>query len=137
MTGGRAAGGGVRVDVKLSAEEAELLRAKAAEQGVSLPRLLVESTLTVLAGTGETPTQRRDAMAQLFALERTLGGIGNNINQLAKHANADGVFPEQAFALSVRVNEIFNRIEQLLDELAGTGVPAVPPATDPKDSNSS
>ncbi|WP_344750184.1 MobC family plasmid mobilization relaxosome protein [Kribbella solani] len=123
VPGGRST---VRVDVKLSPEEAAVLRARAAEQQVSLPRLLVESTL---AASGETPTQRRDAMAKLFALQRTLGGIANNVNQLAKHANTDGRFPDQAFELGVRVVEIFDRIDQVLDEIAVVQAPALPAAT--------
>lgn len=101
------------------------MRARAVDQRVSLPRLLVESTLD--AG-GETPTQRRDAMAKLFALQRTLGGIANNVNQLARHANTDGVFPERAFELGVRVFEIFDRIDQVLDEIAVARAPETPAA---------
>ncbi|MFB6726745.1 MobC family plasmid mobilization relaxosome protein [Kribbella sp. NPDC056345] len=121
VKGGRAAGG-ARVDVKLSADEAAVLKARAADQKVSLPRLLVETTLA--GETGQTPTQRRDDMAQLFALQRTLGGIATNINQLAKHANADGVFPQQAFDLKVRLNGLFDRIEQLLDDVANPAAAA-------------
>lgn len=114
VAGGRT---GSRVDVKLSAEETALLRAKADELGVSVPRLLVESALTAV----ETSTERRNALTELFALQRVLSGIANNINQLAKHANTDGRFPDRAFdELVARVFDVIFKINPVLDQFALT-----------------
>ena len=75
--------------VKLTNGEHEKLRALAAELGVSVPRLLVESAL---AGR-ETPTERRAAVAELFEIRRLLATVANNVNQLAHTANISGEVP--------------------------------------------
>jgi len=75
--------------VKLTDGEHEKLRALAAELGVSVPRLLVESAL---AGR-ETPTERRAAVAELFEIRRLLATVANNVNQLAHTANISGEVP--------------------------------------------
>lgn len=129
VTGGRAT---VRTEVKLSEDEAAVLRERADEQGVTLPRLLVEAAL---AAGGETPTERRDAITELFALRRDIAGHLNNVNQLAKHANTDGVFPEQAFQIAARTWPMFDRIDAALEQLANPisarpQQPAMPAAAD-------
>ncbi len=55
-------------------------------QHVSVPRLLVECALAVTPG--QTVTDRRDAIAELFALHRLLTSIANNVNQLARAVNS-------------------------------------------------
>jgi hypothetical protein len=75
--------------VKLTNGEHEKLRELAAELGVSVPRLLVESAL---AGR-ETPTERRAAVAELFEIRRLLATVANNVNQLAHTANISGEVP--------------------------------------------
>lgn len=76
-------------------EEARLVRL-AESARVTVPRLLIEAALAVGAGGGETPTQRRDAMAELFAVRRLLAAVSNNVNQIARHANAGEQFPADA-----------------------------------------
>ena len=72
--------------VKLTAEEREQLRRRAAELGVSVPRLMVESALSGV----ETPTDRRRMVAELFETRRLLATVANNVNQLAHSANISG-----------------------------------------------
>jgi hypothetical protein len=72
--------------VKLTEAERDQLRAKAAELGVSLPRLMVESALSGI----ETPTDRRRMIAELFEVRRLLATVANNVNQLARSANISG-----------------------------------------------
>ena len=66
--------------VKLTEEERDQLRARAAELGVSVPRLMVESALSGV----ETPTERRRMVAELFEARRLLATVANNVNQLAQ-----------------------------------------------------
>lgn len=47
----------------------------AAEQQVSIPRLLIESVLA-----SEAPTRRKQAIEELFALNRLLAAVSNNVN---------------------------------------------------------
>jgi hypothetical protein len=77
---------GVYQQVTLSPDEQRQLRRRAAELGVSVPRLLVESALSGV----ETPAQRRAWIAELFELRRLLATVANNVNQLAKVANTSG-----------------------------------------------
>jgi Bacterial mobilisation protein (MobC) len=72
--------------VKLTEEERDRLRQRAAELRVSVPRLMVESALSDI----ETPTDRRRLVAELFETRRLLATVANNVNQLAHSANISG-----------------------------------------------
>jgi Bacterial mobilisation protein (MobC) len=102
--------------VRVTSAEGQRLRSLAERQRVSVPRLLVESAL---AEAGETTTERRDAIAELFRLRRSLIGVATNVNQLAKHANATGTFPSDADAVLPRVREMCVRIDGVIDRLSG------------------
>ncbi|MFD7161698.1 plasmid mobilization relaxosome protein MobC [Kribbella sp. NPDC059898] len=115
----------VRTEVKLSEDEAAILVPRAEELGISLPRLLVEAALTPA---GETPTERRNALTQLFALHRTLAGAANNLNQLAKHANADGIVPAEAEAQKWQILELCVRISDLVEAIGEGRLPHLVPA---------
>lgn len=82
VEGGRS----VRRVVRLSEFEDNALMLKASEQGVSVQRLLVESALTF--ETGETATERREAVTSVLQVQRQLAAIGNNLNQIARATNA-------------------------------------------------
>src|SRR3954451_19473525 len=97
-------------------EEAQLVRL-AEEQQVSVPRLLIEAAL---AGEGETPTQRRQAMVALFGLRRSLAGMAINLNQLAARANASDEFPREATAVLPQLRSAARRIDEAIDRLAAT-----------------
>ncbi|MGH2868170.1 MAG: plasmid mobilization protein [Solirubrobacteraceae bacterium] len=80
------------VKVRLSEDERAQLRARAAELGVSVPRLMVESALA--RWDGQTATERRRELAELFEIRRLLATVANNVNQLARGANISGQVPE-------------------------------------------
>jgi hypothetical protein len=102
--------------VKVSPEEEGKLARLAGAQHVTIPRLLVESALA--SESSETPTQRRQAMAELFALHRLLAAVSNNVNQIARATNATGeVQPETAVTLA-KVREVAVRIDEAIDGLA-------------------
>jgi hypothetical protein len=100
--------------VKVTPEEELRLLVLAGEQGVSVPRLLVESAL---AQQGETSAERRAAIAELFAVRRFLAAVSNNLNQVAKHANAGAGFPEDAAAVLAAVRRMVPRIEAAVEGL--------------------
>ena len=95
--------------------ERERLVAAASEQGVTVPRLLVESAL---APAGETATERRDAMTRVFAMQRTLTGAAVNINQITRQANTEGDVPAGAQAAVAELRASVSRLDQLLEQLA-------------------
>ena len=75
--------------VTLTDDEQCQLRRRAAGLGVSVPRLLVEPTLSGV----DTPAERRAWLAELFELRRLSATVANNVNQLAKAANTSGELP--------------------------------------------
>lgn len=93
-----------QIQVKVTESEREELRARAAELGVSMPRLMVESALSGV----QTPTDRRRELAELFELRRLLATVANNVNQLAKAAHVSGQVAEQS------------RLEQTLADVDAT-----------------
>jgi len=102
--------------VKVTPEEEAVLLQLAAKQGVSVPRLLVESALAVEDRT--TATDRREAIAELFRIHRVLGGAANNMNQLAKVANATGEVPAEFGPTMGYVRRLCTRIDTTIDKLA-------------------
>ncbi|MCZ2404915.1 plasmid mobilization relaxosome protein MobC [Paenarthrobacter sp. Z7-10] len=105
-----------RHEVKVSpAEEAKLL-ALAEKHRVTVPRLLIEAALS--EGT-ESPSERRDQFMQLSNLQRLVGTVANNINQIARHANATGEVPAEAAASIAHARAVIVRIDRHLAEMAG------------------
>lgn len=94
-------------------EEARLAQLAEAHR-VSVPRLLVESAL---ADSGETPTQRREAMAELFAIRRALANTANNVNQLARAANSDERAPFDVQHVLGELDERLHSIDAAIDGL--------------------
>lgn len=92
-----------------------MLAQLAAAQGVTVPRLLVESAL---AGDRATGAQRRDAIIELFAVRRLLAAVSNNVNQVARHANAGEEFPADAHAVLDAVRRLVPRISAAAEALA-------------------
>lgn len=72
--------------VKVSAEEELALAKRSKEAGVTVARLLVEAALS--DGDGKTSVQRRDELTELFHIRRLLASVSNNVNQIARAANA-------------------------------------------------
>ena len=101
--------------VRVSEEEKQALLVRAAEQNVSVSRLLVESAL---AG-GEAPEGRRAVMAELFALRRLLATVANNVNQVAKATNISGTVPDSAAGTLADARDLMARIDVALDQLGG------------------
>lgn len=103
--------------VKVTPEEEAVLLRLASEQGITVPRLLVEAAT---AGGGESATQRRQLLAELFALHRLLGSMANNVNQIAKATNATlETQPDTAAALRGALR-VMDRIDDAIDLLGVT-----------------
>lgn len=109
-------------EVKVTAEEEAMLLQRALAERVTIPRLLVEAAL---APQGETPTQRRELLAQLFTVNRLLGTIANNVNQIAKATNATGEWQTETAATLNAARRTMNRIEGTIDSLALGGTSRV------------
>lgn len=108
--------------VCVSVEEEAVLARRAAAERVTVARLLVESALS---GGGETPSERRVLVEELFAARRELARVGVNVNQLARKANVGEGFPvEEARAFLVESRALAARIDAAIDAVASLGVAA-------------
>ncbi|MDF1480334.1 plasmid mobilization relaxosome protein MobC [Leifsonia sp. H3M29-4] len=109
--------GGRSIDfrVKATPEEADALRAAADELGVSVPRLLLERTLT---GSGETVTERRQLGFELSELRRLLASIANNTNQVARYTNGEGHVPAWASDVALDYANLRPQINAIIEGLA-------------------
>lgn len=101
--------------VRVSPEEEGRLVQLAEAQRASIPRLLVESALVTAA---ETPSQRRNAMEELFALHRLLATILNNVNQIARATNATGEVRDEMVVTLRKVRQVAERIDDAIDGLS-------------------
>lgn len=95
--------------------EDRVLRGRAQQFGVTVPRLLFESAVT---GRGETSTERKAVIAELFAVTRLMATVANNVNQLARYANTEGQFPAEAGRVVGEYRVLAHRVEELIDRLA-------------------
>ncbi len=108
------AGSKKRRTVWVTAEEEVRLVARAARERVTVPNLLMSAALSESA---ETPTQRKAAMAELMALHTLLARVSNNVNQIARHANAGEDFPQDAAAVLGYVRQVAGRIDRTIEGL--------------------
>jgi DNA replication initiation complex subunit (GINS family) len=106
-----------RHEVKVSPEEEAQLLALAERHRVTIPRLLIEAALNEEGA--ENPSERRDQFMQLSALQRLVGTVANNINQIARHANATGEVPAEAAASIAHARAVIIRIDRQLADMAG------------------
>jgi hypothetical protein len=104
--------------VRVTEAEAAHLAALAELRGVSIPRLLVEAALAPEGG--QTATERREALADLFALRRQLSGVATNLNQLAAHANADRQLPADTAGIVSAVRGLMDKTDAALDRVAAS-----------------
>lgn len=90
--------------------------------GITMPRLLVEAGLS---GGGDTPSERRRLLIELFALRRVLAGVATNVNQAARAAHQGGFPVEEARAAYADVHRLAGpggRIDAAIDLVAAEGV---------------
>jgi hypothetical protein len=101
--------------VYVTAEEDARLVERAEAEQVTVPRLLFESAV---AARGETSTERKRALAELFRLTRQMAGVASNVNQLARFANAEGRFPAEAEVVVGEYRRLAAKVEDTIDRLA-------------------
>lgn len=101
--------------VYVTADEDVQLRARAIALGVTVPRLLFEAAMNLHV---ETTAERKGAIAELFAARRLLGTVANNVNQLARFANTEGVFPREAEAVLAEYRALVPQVQDAVRRLA-------------------
>lgn len=103
--------------VRLSTDEHDALQRRAADAGVSVQRYLVEAGLSGVAGDGAT---RRRAERELIATRGAFRAVGNNLNQLAKWANANHALPSHIEATLAQVGTATDAVSERLDQMAAS-----------------
>ena len=103
-----------RRDLWVTAEEEAALVARAARERVTVPNLLISAALSE---SSETPTERKAAAAELMALHTLLARVSNNVNQIARHANAGDEFPQDARVVLAYVRDVAIRIDRVVEGL--------------------
>lgn len=105
-----------RHEVSVTPEEEALLLQKAEAQQVTIPRLLIESALAT--GGGETATERRDGLAELFRMRRYLASVSNNVNQIARATNSGERVGDELTHTLRAVRTVCEQIDGALSEAA-------------------
>jgi hypothetical protein len=59
-------------------------------------------------------------MAASYRLTWQMAGVATNVNQLAKVANAEGRFPDDAVQVMAEYRVLAARVEETIDRLAGS-----------------
>lgn len=104
------------VRVSMSEEERTRLLILEGQTGRSASEILVSGAL--YSENSESLSERRAAASELMAVRRYLAALSNNVNQLAKHANAKDEFPAEARVVLNRVRAIAERVNETIYGLA-------------------
>lgn len=105
--------------VRVTPDEEGQLLALALRYHVSVPKLLVDSALAGGSGTAATNASvRTELLTELFGVHRALGAVGNNLNQLARAANATGELGEELLHTLAAVRRQLTRVDETLDGFA-------------------
>lgn len=97
-----------RVVIKHTDEEIATVRAMAAVQGISPPRLYVRALTT---GDVEAAARLQRIRDELSATRRLLAAVSNNVNQIATAANATGEVGENLEATLAAVRRVAARVD--------------------------
>jgi hypothetical protein len=108
------AGSKKRREVWVTVEEEAALVARAEREKVTVPNLLIS---TALSERTDSPTERRAIAAELMSLHNLLARSSNNINQLARQANASSEFPAEAREALKHIRSVAMRIDDAIDGL--------------------
>lgn len=103
-----------RRDLWVTVEEEAALVARAEREKVSVPNLLISSALSEHS---DSPTERRAIAAELMSLHNLLARSSNNINQLARQANATSEFPVEAREALKHIRSVAMRIDRTIEGL--------------------
>ncbi|KQQ92498.1 mobilization protein [Arthrobacter sp. Leaf141] len=98
----------------VTVEEEAALVARAEREKVTVPNLLLSAALSER---NDSPTERRAIMAELMQLHNLLARSSNNINQIARHANATGEIPAETAEALKHLRSVAMRIDRAIDGL--------------------
>ena len=103
-----------RVVVYLSVEQAQLLRMRADNLGISMSRVLVDSAFRQVECGEIDAGSLRESVVLLREYRRKLEGMATNLNQVAKHANTVSQVPADFGVVVEAVNQLVDEVNALL-----------------------
>ena len=103
-----------RVAVYLSVEQAQLLRMRAAVEGVSVSRVVGDSLFKTVESGEIDAAALRESVVLLREYRRKLEGMATNLNQVAKHANTVSQVPADFGVVVEAVNQLVDEVNALL-----------------------
>lgn len=103
--------------VKLTPEQKVALQARAEDRGVTVSRLMVESSLADRQGFAS-----RRELVDLFAMSNALSALSNNMNQIAKVANGSGSVPADLVHTLDAVRRLVWRLDDVSRAITGRAV---------------
>lgn len=110
----------IRREVKLTEFEDNALYFAASQAGMTPARFLKESALS--RERGISVSERHEMITRLHGIQNALAAIGNNINQLARHANAEEALTKEISAelthSLAQARETMQRVNDVLPSLA-------------------
>lgn len=110
-----------RPTVRYSAEEYDIVVARAKDARKSVPRHIVEASLADPSPPVRVP---EELLAELGAIRRHVVAIGNNVNQMARRANAGVDVPaDQVAAVGDAAVGMQERLDAALSWLTSPGGP--------------
>lgn len=98
----------------VTAEQAQLLRMRAAVEGVSVSRVVVDSLFKTVESGEIDAAALRESVVLLREYRRKLEGMATNLNQVAKHANTVSQVPADFGAVVRRLEEVTDEVNDLL-----------------------
>lgn len=101
-----------RHEVKVDETTEAKLVALAEYHHMSVPRLLVSSTLN--RSDQISAADKRELLMELFALQRLVRAVGVNVNQIAKAVNSDAELPAGSDAVMAATATALRRIDDAL-----------------------
>ena len=103
------------VRVSMSEQERTALLVLEASTNRTASEIMVSAAL--YAENSESLAERRALAVELMHARRLLASVSNNVNQIARHANAGEEFPQDAAATVAAVRQVADRIYGIVDEL--------------------
>ncbi|MGK9274395.1 MobC family plasmid mobilization relaxosome protein [Williamsia muralis] len=108
-----------KIEVKVTADEEALLRARAQVAGMSVQRLMVSRALAENQGPAVDYETRRAAWAQACEVRGLIAALGVNMNQIARQANSDQEIPADFAATLDAVMRAHRRVFDAFGETFG------------------
>lgn len=113
----QAGGRPVRKTLVLTEAENVELTVAAQREGKTVQRFVVEAGVARVRGVD--PEQVRETITALFGVQFELSKIGNNVNQLARHANATGeVLHQEITAQLGQLRGALSRVDEVLESVS-------------------